>query len=162
MTHLCIDDLINLSDLERFNISSNKIDTIPVHTFSFAPNLQVLDISRNRIQVFNMQDMAALKYLSIAENSIYTLIDPRNYPNLAEFDASFNPFKCDCHLKEFVGFMKNPQDISVIGLNAKEHHRRYQVITLCPACSPLKSTYRNNGWIVLKLLWANNISSKNL
>jgi len=40
MTHICIDDLLNLNDLERLNISHNKIDSIPVNAFSFAPNLQ--------------------------------------------------------------------------------------------------------------------------
>lgn len=127
MTHICIDDLINLNDLERLNISYNKIDSIPINAFSFAPNLQTLDLTSNKMQIFNMENMAALKWLSVAKNAIYTLVDPRTYPNLVEFDSSYNPYKCDCHLKKFVEFMKNPRAITVVGQNSKEYHQRYQV-----------------------------------
>ena len=105
----------------RLNISHNQIDTIPANAFSFAPNLQELDLSYNKLQFFNMLNMAAMRWLSIAQNEIAKIIDPRTYPNLETFDASYNPFKCDCDLRPFVDFLKNPRAVSVVGQNPLEH-----------------------------------------
>ena len=65
--------------------------------------------------------MAAMRWLSIAQNEIAKIIDPRTYPNLETFDASYNPFKCDCDLRPFVDFLKNPRAVSVVGQNPLEH-----------------------------------------
>ena len=74
-----------------------------------------------------MENMAALKWLSLAKNAIYTLVDPRSFPHLEVFDASYNPYKCDCHLKKFVEFMRNPRAVTITGQNSREYHQRYQV-----------------------------------
>ena len=139
-THFCIDDFVNLEDLEFFNASSNQITEIPGNTFSFARELKVLDLHKNSIQELNFANLPNLRMLDVSENQIRTSVDPYLYGALEQFDARFNPFQCDCQLKKFVQFVQEPGRVKIVGIRQAQNTYKCQIPRLLGNLNLLRLT----------------------
>jgi len=140
ITHFCIDDFVNLEDLEFFNASLNQITDIPNNTFSFARELRILDLHANSIQELNFANLPELRMLDVSENQIRTSVDPYLYGALEQLDASYNPFQCDCQLKKFVQFVQEPGRVKIVGIRQAQSRYKCQIPRLLGNLNLLRLT----------------------
>ena len=99
-------------------ISSN----IAKSTFSFVSQLEMLDLSHNQLQTFDFfTELPIVTELYLQYNQLRTVGNPRDMLSLRTIDLSNNDWACDCNLKLFVGFMRDPGDqIQVVGRTAQD------------------------------------------
>lgn len=103
-------------------ISSN----IAKSTFSFVSQLEMLDLSHNQLQTFDFfTELPIVTELYLQYNQLRTVGNPRDMLSLRTIDLSNNDWACDCNLKLFVGFMRDPGDqIQVVGRTAQDGFHR--------------------------------------
>ena len=108
------DFLAEASTMKELNLAGNVIQDIPYTRFADLYNLQVLNLSRNSVKIFNV-DIRNLSYLSFIDLS-YNRIS--SFPvdmmhqltsqtselgNITlKIDLSYNPLTCTCEVKKFV------------------------------------------------------------
>lgn len=86
----------------RIIISSHQYNSVQHDDLHFFENLEYLDVSENRLDVFDFMTLPKLKSLGLAYNHIQQIIVPPNidshdcYLNLLSLDLSFNRIHPDC------------------------------------------------------------------
>lgn len=107
ITKLNVVSLIGMKKLQSLNLGRNKIQHIPFGLFSYAEDLEILDISYNNLREFHfgmfLPQHEKLRGLYLNDNKIKTLHgwDDSILPGLGKFAISNNSLECD-YLSEFM------------------------------------------------------------
>ncbi|XP_076823143.1 uncharacterized protein LOC143469360 [Clavelina lepadiformis] len=130
---VCLDDFIDMN-IQVLNLSSCAINSFNAEAFIYAQSLRVLDISTNYIRSFSFPELPELSELYVQENVIETVTDasPAKLTSLAVADFSFNQYRCDCNLKEFVYFLGHSTDVRI------KHLTEESIFYTCSSPSSLK------------------------
>ena len=120
LTKLCINEFMGNYNLKQLNMTQNRIRTIAKSTFSFVQDLTMLDLSMNMMDEFSFfTELPNIEELYLQYNQIIGVGDPGVMTMLKKIDLSFNKWNCDCNLKQFVNFMREPGEvIEVVGRTA--------------------------------------------
>lgn len=93
--------------LQRLILSHNKFISIPINLSSFR-DLNHLDLSYNEINYIENESLKSnsLEFIDLSYNKLEYVqrSDFGTQVNFVELDG--NPWKCDCHLRDFVKFQK--------------------------------------------------------
>ena len=103
--------LTDKKKLKYFSIANNSLEHIPEDMFQWAPNLEHLDLSYNRMSSisFRIQHMTKLQVLKVNNNHIQVLDSATmhvlqslqiNSTNIT-IDMRSNPFVCNCQTQDF-------------------------------------------------------------
>ena len=109
-----------LTRLRKINLSNNMLTYLPKYLFINNKNLEVLDLSTNRLKSFTLSfnNLNKLKHLNLRHNSL-TIINKSNFNALSlyiqsrfnETPASFhvdlrnNNFACNCEGSQFITWL---------------------------------------------------------
>ena len=101
-------------------------------TFSFVSQLEMLDLSHNQLQTFDFfTELPIVTELYLQNNQLRTVGNPHDMLSLRTVDLSNNDWACDCNLKLFVGFMRDPGDqIQVIGRTAQDSFHLWHAMAI--------------------------------
>ena len=109
-------------------LSNNRIDNIAIPPYF--PNVKIVDLSNNRIKLWNKErlgDMKNLRILMLQNNDIETLSEGIDTLNLLQLTLSGNPIICDCTnnwLKTWTNQSKHPiSDVDKIKCNKPSRNR---------------------------------------
>ncbi|XP_046599974.1 leucine-rich repeat-containing protein 24-like [Neodiprion lecontei] len=79
---------VNNTFLQRIDMSNNRLERIGQHPFVNLPGLHAIALNRNNLTHLRKQIF-------------------ENLPKLGSLEVHENPWKCDCHLKEFRDWLMN-------------------------------------------------------
>ncbi|XP_059205490.1 toll-like receptor 13 [Centropristis striata] len=98
--------------LTRLRIFGSEVSHLKPELFQPIPNLQLLDLSKNKLtslDFLSQVNLSALSSLTLVKNQL-TVIDEsvfQSLPALTYLDLSGNPFTCDCSNAGFIQWAKN-------------------------------------------------------
>ncbi|NXQ61634.1 TLR4 protein, partial [Anthoscopus minutus] len=107
----------NLSHLHTLDISSCKLEHVAQSTFDALSELEELNISNNKLLTFDpgvYQPLQALRVLDFSRNQLTVLLDSawEILPDsLLLLDISQNLFDCSCVHLDFLGWIKEKQEL---------------------------------------------------
>ncbi|XP_033756353.1 protein slit-like isoform X1 [Pecten maximus] len=111
ITHLNM-DISQLSQLQRLDLSNNKLVTLPESIFSNLTQLSTLILSFNKLECMaasSFSGLRRLRILSLHGNQLSTIpySSFNDLDSLTHLALGENPLYCDCNLKWLVDYIKN-------------------------------------------------------
>lgn len=105
--------------LKRLTIQQTHITTFHPELFQPIPNLQVLDLSRNKLRSLDFlaqADLPVLSWLKLSENELTVINETvfQSLPALTYLDLLGNPFTCDCSNVGFIQWVISNNQTQVV------------------------------------------------
>uniref|UniRef100_UPI0037E842B7 toll-like receptor 13 n=1 Tax=Semicossyphus pulcher TaxID=241346 RepID=UPI0037E842B7 len=105
-----------LTDLK---ITSSHVSYLEPKLFEPIPNLQFLDLSKNRLRSLDFltrAGLSALRWLKLTHNEVTAINETvlQSLPALTYLDLFGNPFTCDCLNVDFIQWVKNNNQTQVV------------------------------------------------
>uniref|UniRef100_A0A914CNL9 Protein slit n=1 Tax=Acrobeloides nanus TaxID=290746 RepID=A0A914CNL9_9BILA len=104
--------LDRLQNLEKLDLSNNKISSIEDNALANLKALKELHLSSNRLRHFSSASMGHaaknLQVLTLSNNQLRCITEQAlaNLDNLHSLYLSNNQFACNCHLADFINYLK--------------------------------------------------------
>lgn len=126
-----------LAIYELYFNENHMIDSIQENSFDGCTNVQIIDLSRNSIKfieknAFNEAKFPNLLCLDLLHNKL-TILDPTFFSGLPEKTKvilNFNPWRCDCNLKNVIQYLALQKSKGIVSLASCEYPNEYKGMKL--------------------------------